>query len=158
MATKKKPRALADLASVTDPTAPIDSPMLLKAAQPVLKQLEGDLTQRAKGSPAVTLALKARHKAEQDARRTADAYPQWLEHFVEQVAAAWLLSCVFVRILEDRGLLGQHRLAGPGAADSQRTFFSSSRRNVRSLVAMSLQSFLPVSRGTGKAPGPPAYT
>jgi hypothetical protein len=122
MATKKKPGALSDQSAATDPTAPVDSPMLLKAARPVLKQLEADLTQRAKGSPAVTLALTARHQQERDARRTADAYPQWLEHFVEQVAAAWFLSCVFVRTLEDRGLLGQNRIAGPGALDSQRVF------------------------------------
>ena len=45
MATKKKPGALADLNAATDPTAPVDRPMLLKAARPVLKQLEADLTQ-----------------------------------------------------------------------------------------------------------------
>lgn len=38
------------------------------------------------------------------------------------MAAAWLLSCVFVRTLEDRGLLGKQRIAAPGAEDSWKAF------------------------------------
>ncbi len=65
-------------------------------------------------------ALRVRHAAEREARRTGDPLEVWERHFVTQVAASWLLSGVFVRTLEDRGLLGQNRIAGPGAADSQR--------------------------------------
>ncbi len=68
-------------------------------------------------------ALRLRHEAERAAKRTADPLEVWERHFVTQVAASWLLSCVFVRTLEDRGLLGQNRIAGPGATDSQRLFF-----------------------------------
>ena len=42
---------------------------------------------------------------------------------IRRVAVAWLLSCVFVRVLEDRGLIGRNRIAGPGAMDGQRLFF-----------------------------------
>ncbi len=89
----------------------------------MLKALADDLLARAKASPAVTAALTARHAGEQAQERTADPYDVWLRFFTKQVAAAWFLSCVFVRVLEDRGLVDQHRLAGPGALDSQQLFF-----------------------------------
>ncbi|NUP07974.1 MAG: BREX-2 system adenine-specific DNA-methyltransferase PglX [Polyangiaceae bacterium] len=121
---KKSPkRASSDLEGQSDPTAELDAGKFLAAARPVLKQLGEDLLARAKASRAVTLALEARHEAEKAARRTADAFTVWQSNLVDQVAAAWLLSCVFVRTLEDRGLIAQPRLAGPGASDSQRLFF-----------------------------------
>ena len=120
--SRKKPK-LEDLPGQSDPKAALDGGTFLSAAQPVLKALDKDLLARAKASPAVTSALKARHKAEKDANRTADSFAQWQERFVGQVGAAWLLSCVFVRTLEDRGLLDRARIAGPGAADSQKLFF-----------------------------------
>lgn len=112
-----------EIAGHADPRAPLDSKRLLAAATPVLERLAADLLDRAKRSPAITSALEAQHRAEQSQRRTADPFPVWQAGFVDQVAAAWLLSCVFVRTLEDRGLLAHARLAGPGAADSQRLFF-----------------------------------
>ena len=122
MAKRTKKKQLADCEPQPDPRAALDSQLLLGAAAPVLKTLEADLLSRARSSAALTRALKVRHGADEEGRRTADAYDPWLRHFVEQVAAAWLLSCVFVRTLEDRDLLGQPRIAGPGAADAQRTF------------------------------------
>jgi len=71
----------------------------------------------------VTSALAARYEAEKKAQRTAESFAGWTALLGTQVAAAWVLSCVFVRTLEDRGLLKQGRLAGPGAEDSQRQFF-----------------------------------
>ncbi len=122
MAKRKRKKTLADLEPEGDAQAALDSKLLLSAATPVLKTLEADLLSRARESAALTRALTARHADDVESRRTADAYDPWLRHFVEQVAAAWLLSCVFVRTLEDRGLLDQNRIAGPGAADAQRTF------------------------------------
>ena len=122
MARRTRKKLLADLDPEPNAGAPLDSKLLLDAARPVLAGLETDLLARARDSAAITKALQARHAADKESRRTADGYDQWLRHFVEQVAAAWLLSCVFVRTLEDRELLGQRRIAGPGAADSQRTF------------------------------------
>lgn len=121
-ASKKKRARLADLPPQPDPRAPLDSALFIAALQPVRKALEEDLLARAKASPALGAALTARHAEEKKNDRTADAYAVWLRRFVEQVAAAWILSCVFVRTLEDRGLLEHARIAGPGAMDSQRTF------------------------------------
>ena len=125
MAARRKTssRTPSETAGQTDPRAPLDGRALLAAAGPVLKLLAKDLKDRAEASPAVTAALESQHATERAARRTADPFPVWLGAFVDQVAAAWFLSCVFARTLEDRGLVAHARLAGPGAADSQRLFF-----------------------------------
>src|SRR6266545_2085557 len=115
MATKKKKSAV-ELASEGDPRAPLDGALLLSKAQGLLGELEADLLLRARNSIAVREAIRVRQEAERAARRTADPLEVWERHFVTQVAASWLLSCVFVRTLEDRGLLGHNRIAGPGAA------------------------------------------
>lgn len=122
MARKTKKKLNLDLEGQPDPKAPLDWQQFLAAAQPVMKLLKDDLRERAKSSASVTEALKARHGAEKEEKRTADSFTEWQDHFVEQVAAAWMLSCVFVRTLEDRGLLGHSRLAGPGASDSLKLF------------------------------------
>ena len=123
MARASKKTKLADLPGQSDPSVELDSAVFLRAAQPVLKQLESDLIARAKASPTVTAALKARHASEKAGKRTADGFAQWQQNFIDQVAAAWLLSCVFVRTLEDRNLLDHPRIAGPGASDSQKLFY-----------------------------------
>jgi len=124
MARKTTKKSAADAAQEgqADPRAPLDWERFIAAAQPVMKLLRDDLLARAKGSPAVSEALRSRHDNERSEQRTADSFVEWQGHLVEQVAAAWLLSCVFVRTLEDRGLLDHARLAGPGASDSLRLF------------------------------------
>ena len=121
--TRKSKGKGAELVGQADPRAALDSAALLAVARPLLQRLEADLIARAQASPAVTGALTARYEAEKAASRTADSFAGWSAALATQVAAAWLLSCVFVRTLEDRGLLKQARLAGPGAEDSQRQFF-----------------------------------
>jgi hypothetical protein len=120
---KKSKSKLSELEGQPDPRAALDSAGLLSACQGVLARLEADLLERTKASPAVTRALEARYEAEKKAERTAESFAGWTALLATQVAAAWVLSCVFVRTLEDRGLLKQARLAGPGAEDSQRQFF-----------------------------------
>jgi hypothetical protein len=120
--TKKK-AGLDALAGADDPRAPLDAAALLDAARKLLARLEVDLRQRAETSPAVARALREQYEREKAAERTAETFAGWTAALATQVAAAWLLSCVFVRTLEDRGLLRQARIAGPGAIDSQRLFF-----------------------------------
>lgn len=85
------------------------------------KILMPDLRARAQ-MPSVAEALRHRFEHEQADERTAESYEVWVEHLVEQVGAAWILSCVFVRTLEDRDLVPRRRLAGDGAADSEHYF------------------------------------
>lgn len=126
MARGKRKGKLEELAGQPDPRAPLDGAALLDAAKPVLKELREDLAARAKGSPAVTEALRRRWAADKQAQRTADGFGEWQARFVEQVAAAWLLSCVFVRTLGTggcsggRGLPGRGRRTGSGCSSSWR--------------------------------------
>ncbi|HZL19369.1 MAG TPA: BREX-2 system adenine-specific DNA-methyltransferase PglX, partial [Polyangia bacterium] len=85
------------------------------------KTLVPDLTERAR-QPAVERSLRQRWEAERSASRSAADFADWVEHTVEQVGAAWILSCVFVRVLEDRGFLDRRRIAGEGAMDSLQQF------------------------------------
>jgi hypothetical protein len=73
--------------------------------------------------PAVQKALQERYEAERKERKTGATFIDWREQVLDQVGAAWALSCVFVRTLEDRGLVEQHRIAGAGAADSLQLFY-----------------------------------
>lgn len=119
---KARKAAPADLPAQRDPAAPLDAAAFLRAAQPTLRRLTEDLLARADGSPRVTAALKRQHAAAIKQHRTAEEYIVWRRAVVTQVAAAWLLSCVFIRVLEDRGLI-HARLAGPAARDSEAVFF-----------------------------------
>jgi hypothetical protein len=81
-----------------------------------------DLRQRAAEAP-LAATLDARWEHERATRRTAAPRPEWLDQTLTQVAVAWVLSAVFVRVLEDRGLLAQRRLAGGDAAEGERLFY-----------------------------------
>ncbi|MGH9848143.1 MAG: hypothetical protein ACREEM_56390 [Blastocatellia bacterium] len=48
------------------------------------------------------------------AERTAAGYEIWRDEFITQAAVAWTLGCVFVRFIEDNGLVKTPRLAGAG--------------------------------------------
>jgi hypothetical protein len=85
------------------------------------KTLIPDLTARAR-QPAIERALRQRWEAEKAGSRTAAGFDEWVGHMVEQVGAAWILSCLFVRVLEDRGFLDRRRIAGEGASDSLQHF------------------------------------
>jgi hypothetical protein len=121
MAAKKKTKT-ALVASQPDPQAPLDAAAFLAAAQRVLVVLRDDLLRRADESPGVAAALRAQWESETAAKRTGDAWEVWRRRVIVQIAAAWVLSLVFVRTLEDRGLLERSRIAGPGAMDSQEQF------------------------------------
>ena len=146
----KKNLALATQTGESDPRAPLDWQAFLAAAAPVMKVLKADLGQRQKASPAVSAALLTRYEADKADRKTADSQIEWTERFIEQVAAAWMLSCVFIRTLEDRGLLSHARLAGPGAADSFKAFLelapSLNERDYLLTVFHELRHF-PATRG-----------
>jgi|CZKU01.1.fsa_nt_gi hypothetical protein len=113
MAAKKKSAARSKAAGARDLTREL-SVFLEKALLP-------DLTERAK-DPVVAAALAREHAEEQRTHRTSDSLAVWVTKTLEQVGVRWLLSVVFVRTLEDRGLLAQARIGGPGANDSQALF------------------------------------
>ena len=46
--------------------------------------------------------------------RTAQAFEVWRDDYLDQVAVAWVLACVFVRFMEDNHLIDECWLAGEG--------------------------------------------
>ena len=86
---------------------------LSKQLQPALKALEKDLLVRAK-TARVEAGLKAAWEDEQKAGQTGLGFDPWRRERVTQLAAAWILSVVFVRTLEDRGYVDP-RVAGATA-------------------------------------------
>ncbi len=103
---------------------------LLTDLQKLLKKLENDLLERSESAelPEIGLKLREEFTAAQAAERTAQNYEDWRSDAITQVAAAWVLSCVFVRFLEDNGLIEPPRIGGPGerlqqARDEHELFF-----------------------------------
>ena len=92
----------------------IDAPRLLKDLQRLLRELEDDLRERAGEVPEVDGKLRAQYREAKDAERTGQAYEVWREEYLTQVAVAWILGCVFVRFMEDNGLVETPWLSGPG--------------------------------------------
>lgn len=83
-----------------------------------------DLLGRAKNEPAVGTALSNLYQADKKQGRTGETESQWRRLRLTQIAAAWVLSCTFVRTLEDRGLLARARIASEdgAATDSEQQF------------------------------------
>jgi hypothetical protein len=106
----------------------IDAKRLLDDLKRLLRVLEGDLRERAGAVAEMNVTLQREHRAARDAGRTGEAFEVWREGMLTQAAVAWLLACVFVRFMEDNGLVEEAFLSGPGerrsqAADRQILYF-----------------------------------
>ena len=110
----------------------IDRKQLLNDLQGLLKTLEADLLERVRvgGGARCRSKLREEYTAALAADRTAQSYEEWRSDAITQVAAAWVLSCVFVRFLEDNQLVPTPKIAGPGeglkrARDEHELYFRS---------------------------------
>ncbi|MEW1869237.1 BREX-2 system adenine-specific DNA-methyltransferase PglX [Streptomyces caelestis] len=111
--------------------ASLDRVRLLKDLQAQARVLEDDLRVRTDSEPEFRDALRGEYEKAVAAERTAAMYETWRDERVVQIAAAWVLACVFVRFSEDNGLIPDAWLSGPGdrlaeAQDRHDDFF---RRN-----------------------------
>jgi hypothetical protein len=79
----------------------IDTKRLLDDLKRVLKRLEDDLRQRAVSVEVIQTALQREYAAAKEAGRAGEAFEVWRESMLTQAGAAWLLSGVFVRFLEE---------------------------------------------------------
>lgn len=88
---------------------------LLSDLQKLLQRLEADLLERSEATdvPEVGQTLRAEYDRAKTAQRTAQNYEDWRTDAITQAAAAWVLSCVFVRFLEDNRLIDPPKIAGP---------------------------------------------
>lgn len=110
----------------------INRQSLLADLQKFLQRIEADLLERSESTevPEVPAALHAEYEKAAKAERTAQNYEDWRTDTITQAAAAWVLSCVFVRFLEDNSLIDPPKIAGPGyrlarARDEHELYFRS---------------------------------
>jgi type I restriction-modification system DNA methylase subunit len=110
----------------------INRQALLADLQKFLQRIEADLLERSESTevPEVPAALHAEYEKAAKAERTAQNYEDWRTDTITQAAAAWVLSCVFVRFLEDNSIIDPPKIAGPGdrlarARDEQELYFRS---------------------------------
>ena len=108
----------------------IDRQALLSDLQKLLKKLEADLLERSESAdvPEVGDQLRREFEEAKQAERTAQSYSEWRSDQVTQAAAAWVISCVFARFLEDNRLIEPPVISGPGerlqrARDEHEVFF-----------------------------------
>ena len=100
----------------------IDRKALLDDLQKLLPKLEADLLERSESAevPDVGRTLREEYAAAQAAERTAQNFEDWRADAITQVAAAWVLCCVFVRFLEDNRLVDPPKSPGPASGSSGR--------------------------------------
>jgi hypothetical protein len=86
---------------------------LLKSLQSLLPHIERDILAYSEANAELNDHLQIEYRAAVEAKRTAEHFVSWREAQITQAAVAWVLTCVFVRFLEDNGLLTEPVLAGP---------------------------------------------
>lgn len=91
---------------------------LLKNLQSLLPHIEKDILAYSESNAELSEHLQSEYRAAVEAERTAEHFVSWRQAQITQAAVAWVLTCVFVRFLEDNGLLTEPVLAGP-VRDSQ---------------------------------------
>jgi hypothetical protein len=106
----------------------IDPARLLADLQRLLSRLEPDIRRRVQENNHIDADLRGQHEKAKAAGRTAQAYEVWRDDYITQVAVAWILNCVFIRFLEDNGLVETSWLSGPGqrlqlARDQHEVYF-----------------------------------
>lgn len=97
----------------------IEARRLLDDLQRLRRRLEDDLRERSRAVETLHDALQGEYRAAREAGRTGEAFEAWREGMLTQAAVAWLLGCVFVRFMEDNGLVHEVLLSGPDARRRQ---------------------------------------
>ncbi|MEP7311643.1 MAG: BREX-2 system adenine-specific DNA-methyltransferase PglX [Pseudomonadota bacterium] len=90
----------------------INAAQLLTDLKRQLKRLEDDLRTRVAEVPELKASLATEWQAARDAARTAETFESWSDQLITQAGVHWLLSCVFLRFIEDNQLVERPWLAG----------------------------------------------
>ena len=106
---------------------------LLPELKKLVTELSEDLLARSTATAEVDAGLREAYTQIEKGGRTADAFEVWREDYLDQVAVAWVLSCVFVRFMEDNHLIDECWLAGEGerrklAEDAHELYFRENPR------------------------------
>ncbi|QEL17818.1 BREX-2 system adenine-specific DNA-methyltransferase PglX [Limnoglobus roseus] len=92
----------------------IDTKALVPQLQKQVELLTEDLLVQARTVAAVTTFLREHFDKAVESGRLSQSFEEWSEDYLEQVAVSWVLSCVFVRFLEDNHLIDECWIAGEG--------------------------------------------
>ena len=106
----------------------MDIKTLLPELRPWSPDLAEDLLARAAADARDRRRTAGGVYADREGGRTAQAYEVWREDYLDQVAVAWVLACVFVRFMEDNHLIDECWMAGEGdrrklAEDAHELYF-----------------------------------
>ena len=85
----------------------INPKQLLDDLKGLLRLLEGDIRNRSDENSEINEQLITQYRDAFEAKRTAQAFTAWRDDYITQVAVAWILSCVFVRFIEDNRLVDE---------------------------------------------------
>ena len=101
---------------------------LLPELKKLVVELAEDLLARSTENAEIDAGLREAFSQIEKGGRTAQAFEVWREDYLDQVAVAWVLACVFVRFMEDNHLIDECWLAGEGerrklAEDTHELFF-----------------------------------
>ena len=80
---------------------------LTRALQPVVSSLVDDMRARLHDDDQRVAEWNTEYKATKKAHRTAMSFSEWEEDQLQQAAASWVLTTVFVRFIEDNRLFGE---------------------------------------------------
>ena len=103
----------------------INAPQLLADLKRRLIGLEDDLRARINTLPDLKASLGNEWQAARDANRTAETFESWSEQVITQAGVHWLLSCVFLRFIEDNTLVDRPWIGG--TPDSGRLLLAKDR-------------------------------
>ena len=107
----------------------IDAGGLLVDVRRLVVRLVDDLRERTVSHEGSRVHVEGVFGQAVAAGRTEKSFEEWREDLLAQVAAGWVLGCVFVRFCEDNGLVEVPLLSGPGerlqlARDHRAAFFA----------------------------------
>ncbi|MBF0145159.1 MAG: BREX-2 system adenine-specific DNA-methyltransferase PglX [Magnetococcales bacterium] len=108
----------------------INAATLLKDLKGLLPGLEDDIRVRLEETPEEKARLEGQYQEARDGGRTGAAWEAWRDERVTQAAAAWVLAGVFVRFMEDNGLIEQPWLSGPNDEQNNRRRLAEDRRTL----------------------------
>ena len=101
---------------------------LLPELRELVRELAEDLLERSTADSGIDAGLRGAFRQIEKGGRTAQAFEIWRDDYLDQVAVAWVLACIFVRFMEDNYLIDECWLAGEGdrrnlAEDTHELFF-----------------------------------
>lgn len=91
------------------------------ACQKLLLDLEKDLKLSLEDDESTAKNLRDEWQAAKNQERTAQSFKVWRDDVITQVGASWILSCVFVRFVEDNDLIERPLISGRTHEDASQS-------------------------------------